>query len=136
MGLIRNFDIIEFGSLTHPKDVSDFIKAIYLGKKAGFGEFKLDFSKTSAAFPNACVPLSGLIDYYNRNGISLSAIGQSSIIETNHLLNPIMPANRDDLNRMNALNKIFKFQNSEHVFWLVDAMLEELSQSDKFEKGV
>lgn len=134
--IIRNLDRIEFGSLTHPKDVSDFIKAIHFGKRAGFTEFNLDFKNTKTAFPNATVPIAGLIDYYNRNDVPLKISQTSGIVNANHLLDPIMIKQADDLKHINSLNKVFKFTESDHVFWLVNSMLEELNQSDKFEKGV
>jgi len=136
MTLYRDLDTIKFENLVHPKDVSDFIKAVYFGKKAGFEEFNVDFSKTKTAYPNASVPIAGLIDYYNYNGVPIREIGQSSIVNAIHLLDPISLKSEEELSAMNSLNKIFKFTDSNHVFWLVNAMLEELNSSDKFEKGV
>jgi hypothetical protein len=136
MTLYRDLDTIRFENLVHPKDVSSFIKAVHFGKKAGFEEFNVDFSKTKTAYPNASVPIAGLIDYYNYNGVPIREIGQSSIVNAIHLLDPISLKSEDELSSMNSLNKIFKFTDSNHVFWLVNAMLEELNSSDKFEKGV
>lgn len=136
MRLYRDLNTIYFNELTHPKDVSDFIKAIRFGRKAGFEEFYVDFSKTRTAFPNASVPISGLIDYFNYNGISIKEVGQSGIVSAIHLLDPIYLQSESDLSSINSLNKIFKFTDSDHVFWLVNSILEELNSSDKFEKGV
>ena len=60
---------------------------------------------------------------------------ESNIVKAIYLLHPISLNSKDDLISINLLNKIFKFVGSEHVSWLVNAMLEELSSSDKFEKG-
>lgn len=136
MPLYRNLNKIEFSNLTHPKEVSEFIKAIYFGQKAGFDDFILDFSSTITAFPNASVPIAGLLEYYKNNGISFTILHSSDIIRATKLLTPIELTLESDLEGINVLNKVFKFYNSDHVFWLVNAFLDELNQSDKFEKGV
>lgn len=136
MSLYRELDTIQFNDLTHPKDASDFLKAIHFGRKAGFEEFKVDFSNTKAAFPNAVVPISGLIDFYNNNGVPIQEISESPIVKAIHLLDPIIIKAETELNSINSLNKVFKFTDSNHVFWLVNSMLDELNSSDKFEKGV
>ena len=136
MPLYRNLNRIEFSNLTHPKEVSEFIKAIYFGRKAGFDDFELDFSNTETAFPNASVPLAGLLEYYKNNGIGFTILETRDIVRTTRLLTPITLSNEIDLAGINVLNKVFKFYNSDHVFWLVNAFLDELNQSDKFEKGV
>lgn len=136
MAIYRELDTIQFSDLIHPKNVSDFINAVHFGKKAGFEEFNVDFSKTRTAFPNASVPIAGLIDFYNYNGVPIREVGRSSIVNAIHLLDPILIKSQNDLSSINSLNKIFKFTDSNHVFWLVNAMLEELNSSDKFERGV
>jgi len=136
MNIYRNLNNIDIGDLRHPKDVSNFIKAMRYGRKAGFSDFRLNFTSTKIAFPNALVPIAGIIDYYKNNGITFDVIGQSDIISAVSLLNPIVLHSSDDLRNMNPLNKIFKYYSSDHVFWLVNAFLEELEQTDKFEKGV
>jgi hypothetical protein len=136
MPLYRHLNTIEFSSLTHPKDVSEFVKAIYIGQKAGFSDFRLDFSKTESAFPNASVPIAGLLEYYKNNEINFDILDASDIVRATKLLSPIELFNEADLEGINVLNKIFKFYYSDHVFWLVNAFLDELNKSDKFEKGV
>lgn len=136
MGIYRRLNTIEITDLKHPKDASAFIKAIYFGGRAGFVDYKLDFSSTNVAFPNASVPIAGLIDYYKKEGIQFEVIGQGDIVTAISLLNPINISSQADLKNINPLNKIFRFSDSDHVFWLVNAFLEELERSDKFGKGV
>ena len=89
MPLYRNLNRIEFSNLTHPKEVSEFINAIYFGRKAGFDDFELDFSNTETAFPNASVPLAGLLEYYKNNGIGFTILETRDIVRTTRLLTPI-----------------------------------------------
>lgn len=136
MGIYRKLNRITFGDLKHPKDASDFLKAIFFGGKAGFVDFLLDFYNTNVAFPNASVPIAGIIDYHRQNGVTFEAINEASIIGSINLIDPIIIQTENDLSRINPLNKIFKYSDSDHVFWLVNSFLEELERSDTFEKGV
>ncbi len=127
---------IFFTGLKHPKDSSVFLESLKCGIKKGFSSFYLDFSSTDVAFPNASVPIAGIIDFYSKNGINFEVAKMSSLIDAINLLNPILVESETDLLRINPLNKIFKYSDSNHVYSLINVFLEELARSDKFENGV
>ncbi|ROS95920.1 hypothetical protein EEL41_14075 [Muribaculaceae bacterium Isolate-084 (Janvier)] len=63
----RDADVICINKLNHARVVSDFIREINDGIKKGYNDFQIDFSKIDSAFPNAVVPISGILEYLNNN---------------------------------------------------------------------
>ncbi|MBA4852004.1 STAS-like domain-containing protein [Emticicia sp. BO119] len=136
-GTNREDNKVIFDTLDHPVVVNSFIENIKKGINAGYRDFILDFSKIHPIFPNASVPISGLIQYYKNTGVVFSYIDNSdNIISSTQFFDPIEPQDGSQLKLKNTLNKIWKFSNHESVFWLVNSFLEELRRSDIFEEGV
>lgn len=65
----RDLDVIYIYRLDKSKVVSDFIIEIEKGLQAGFDNFEIDMSQLSGTFPNAVVPLSGVIKAYEKQGV-------------------------------------------------------------------
>lgn len=129
----RKRDVIEILRLDHAKSVSDFIKIVDdATRKRGYKSLVLDFGKVQATYPNAIVPVAGIIKFYqNENGIDFDFINESRIAITNML----DPKNYDGDSR-HILNRIWRFSTSEEVAKIVDAYIEELQKSAQFYKGV
>lgn len=52
---------------------SDFIRAMYEGTSRGYNSFDIEIENPeSPVFPNACTPISAIIEYYKYNGIEFS----------------------------------------------------------------
>ena len=91
----RNENTLKISSLSSPFVVGDFIRTIYEGKKRGYKDFILDFSDVDRVYPNACVPLAGLIDYYRSNwNFSFDYQNISTFLEKTKTLEP--PTLQDD----------------------------------------
>jgi hypothetical protein len=128
--LEREGNLIIFYKLNHPKVVSDFIREVFHAKNAGYEIIDLDFSNVNAIFPNAGVPISGLMEFFETTGIEFIYDDAPQIIK------PLkVSTNCESFNR-GVLNKIWKFENSSDIGKLVDSFINELSKCDKFEKGV
>ncbi|HMO32876.1 MAG TPA: DUF4325 domain-containing protein [Lacibacter sp.] len=136
MSVTRQLNKIHITSLDHPRIVSRFLFEVQEIIRRGYSEVEIDFSQIESVFPNAAVPVSGLIDYYQKQGISISRLDQAGIITSVHLLDPLVPRSRGEINSLNILNKVWRFTASEQVFWLVSAFMEELPKLDKFQEGV
>jgi len=132
----RDKDLIIFNKLNHPKVVSDFLYEINSGLNAGFDSFDLDFDNVNTIFPNAGAPIAGLIEYYKKIGVNIYCSDLPQFIESSQIMNPLKVSENLLLLNRNVLSKIWRFENSSDVGKLVDSFINELSKSDKFEKGV
>lgn len=117
--------------------VSEFLIELQNGISAGYQDFVLDFSKVSVVFPNAGVPISGILQYYKRElSIEFIEAEEHSVISNSKLLNPLDTDEYYSEYARDPLNKIWRFTNFDQVSCLVNCFIEELSRSDTFKEGV
>ncbi len=131
--VIRDGNTIEILRLDHAKSVSDFIKIVDdATRNRGYKSLILDFDKVDANYPNAVVPVAGVIKYYQEEcGIDIEVINERRIEKTNMLA----PKSYNGDSR-HILNRVWMFHSSEEVARIVDAYIEELQKSAQFYKGV
>ena len=129
----RDGDVIEIKSLDRAKAVSDFIRCIIDARNKGYDFLVLDFKQVrQGVYPNAAVPLAGLIQYIQHElGIEIE-FDNRQYIEKFNLLNP----QRYVVESRYIMNRIWLFSTSEEVAKIVDAYIEELQKSAQFYKGV
>lgn len=130
--LYRNGNSIYFEKLNHPRVVSCFIREILSGIRAGYDTFDLNFEKVDAFFPNAVVPISGIIDHLRTKGYGFN---EESKYHSSEPCKMLQPSTYDKAVSRNVLNRVWKFTNSSEISDLVDAYLEELRKEDRFFKG-
>lgn len=131
----RDADVIYINRLNHSRVVSDFIREINDGIRKGYDNFQVDFSKIDAAFPNAVVPIAGIIEYLSKEkGITFEFVGTPQILVHNHILKPTQ---LDDKSRnFHIFNTVWKFTSSDEVYTIVRSFIDELSRNDRFYKGL
>ncbi len=129
----RDGNTIQIFKLDRAKSVSDFIKIVDdATRNRGYKSLILDFDKVGANYPNAVVPVAGIIKFYREErGIDIEIINERHIEKTN-MLNP-KPFDGDS---RHILNRVWSFHSSEEVARIVDAYIEELQKSAQFYKGV
>lgn len=129
----RNKNTIEIKRLNHAKAVSDFIRIVNDAvKRCGYKSLVINLEKVVGFYPNAVVPVSGILQYIqNEMGIEVEYLNSSFISNTNILV----PQRYND-NSRNILNRVWFFSTSEEVARIVDAFIEELQKSAQFYKGV
>lgn len=66
----RDRDIIIIRSIDNAKAASQFIQALKDGIKKGYDSFCIELDNVTGVFPNAAVPIAGLIEYYSSKGIT------------------------------------------------------------------
>ena len=100
-----------------------------------YEEFTIRFGNSiQGIYPNAVVPISGLIDFFRREK-KLSIEGKSYDANLQSILTPYeLPINKENLSH--ALNKIWKFQNGSDVYEIQTAIINELRRTDIFAPGV
>ncbi len=129
----RDGDIITIKRLDHAKAVSDFIRimkdAIY---KRGYKSLKLDLSRVKGFYPNAVVPVAGILQYIQNEKLIDIELTNDCHISSTHILNP----QRFNGDSRYVLNRVWLFSTSEEVAKIVDAYIVELQKSAQFYKGV
>ncbi len=131
----REGNVITIHSLQNYNCVNSFIRALHNGyKKAGYEEFVIQFKDIQGIFPNAAVPIAGLIDFFRKEN-NLVIDGKSYNENLQAILSPYeLPNRRDALQR--ALGKIWKFQTSRDIYEIQTALINELRRNDIFANGV
>lgn len=129
----RDGNIIKVLRLDHAKSVSEFIKIVDdATHNRGYKALVLDFDKVGANYPNAVVPVAGIIKFYQEErGIDFEIVNERRIEMTN-MLDP----KAYDGDSRHILNRVWTFHTSEEVAKIVDAYIEELQKSAQFYKGV
>jgi hypothetical protein len=132
----RTNNSIIINRMDHPSCVSDFMRSLYDGISRGFTDIKI-ISSEVRAFPNACVPIAGIIDYYAKNGINFTfQISESCYLNNCGFITPYeMPAN-DIESLENPFDKIFRYNESSQVASLTQAYIDTLSHFTQCNQGV
>lgn len=131
----RDGNVITIHSLQNYNCVNSFIRALHNGyKNAGYEEFVVQFKGIQGIFPNAAVPIAGLIDFFRKEK-NLLIEGKSYNENLQAILSPYeLPERQDALQR--ALGKIWKFQTSKDIYEIQTALINELRRNDIFANGV
>lgn len=130
----RDGDLIAVNRLDHARAVSDFIRAINEAvNKHGYRSLAIDFDNVEGIYPNAAVPLAGILQYLQKEkGIEIEVENERRV-EKENILKPQKYSTKD--NRY-ILNRVWYFSSSEEVARIVDAYIKELQKSAQFYKGV
>lgn len=124
-------------SISHPRDVSEFIKAVYQAtRKAGYDELTLDFSQVTKVFPNACVPICAAIDHYIRNGIRFKVQNLPSFLAITHMIEPFEVTSENLRTAMDPTSRVWVISNEQGVSSLLDNYVYALSQKIECMTGV
>ena len=144
VNVLRDSNTICIYQMNHPHCVSDFIRVLHDGQQRGYEEFviksKLEFpSKQThdAVFPNACVPIAGILQYYQAQGVNFEFdFKQDEYLLNSGFTNPFyVPA--DEIKRMpNPFDKIFRYDNSRQVSEYTQKYVDSISHQIVCEPGV
>jgi anti-sigma regulatory factor (Ser/Thr protein kinase)/anti-anti-sigma regulatory factor len=132
----RTGNTLTIPSLSSPFVVGNFIRAVYQGNQYGYTDFILDFSSVEGVYPNVCVPIAGLIEYYTANqGFVFEYNNVSDFLSRTKMLAPSIVGS-DDTHHKSPFNVVWKFSSAEEVNSLVDAYLNAVSRSAVCQGGV
>jgi len=126
---------IHFHDLTNPKVVFDFIEIINEYHDSNNKRFVLNFEGTKASFPNVCAPISGIFETLTTQGFSFQFINLSKYLQKLSIDNPLK-VNENKHAAKNALDKVWRFDSADEIYFLINSFVEELSQVIVCEKGV
>jgi hypothetical protein len=135
--VIRNDKELHFVALNHPRIVSDFLFSIKDGIEKGYQDFALYFHQhISGAFPNACAPIAGLIEYYKENKFNISTFEVPDFVQHTSMLSPLKASENETTLKRTPLNKVWRFENSTEINNLVDGFLNEVYKQALCKTGV
>lgn len=131
--VIRDNNTIFIKQLDRLRAVSDFIRITNEAiDKRSYSSIILDFNEVEGFYPNAVVPISGIIQYLkNEKNIDVKVVNERHIANIN-MLEP----QRFNGDSRYILNRVWLFSTSDEVAKIVDAYIIELQKSAQFYKGV
>ncbi len=122
-----------FKNLNNPKVLFEFIDIIKSDRRRK-RNYILNFKDAEkAAFPNVCVPLAGLFEEIKEKEVVLEYYYLSEYLRK---LSIKQPLRFDGVDNQGVLNRIWKFENSEDIHLLVNALVEAISQVAVCKNGV
>lgn len=129
----RDGNTIIIKQLDRLRTVSDFIRITNDAiDKRSYSSIILDFDKVEGFYPNAVVPVSGIIQYIkNEKNVDVQVVNERHIANTN-MLEP----QRFNGDSRYIFNRVWLFSTSDEVAKIVDAYITELQKSAQFYKGV
>lgn len=136
MDLERKNSRIYVNSLSHPRHVSQFLFHVRKCIDLGYQDVVLDFRNSKVFYPNAVVPIAGIIEHYLGEGIEFLFENIPSILANMGIQKTYNLSQNSDIASYSILNRVWKFDNYDEVFEFVSYYLEELQQTDQFEEGV
>ena len=132
----QNEDTIFINSLDQPACVSDFICCMRKCKNLGYRHINI-FANPDKVFPNACVPIAGIISYYQDNGFEFSF--DKDILNYLKICNFISPL-EIEAKKIKELatpfDRIFRYSESSQVAALTQAYIDSLSRTVECNQGV
>lgn len=135
--VFRESNNITIYKMDHPSCVSAFHRAMREGLRREYTNFTIIW-KGEKVFPDACVPIAGLIAYYKENcGISFNHI----IPKGNYLTHcgfesPFVRTENEIASEVSPFDKIFRYSNSAQVAAITQAYIDYISQQTECSDGV
>ena len=132
----RDENLIRIHRCDHPRCVTGFIHCIKDAIRAGHRNIRIE-SIADAVFPNACVPITGIIDYFQDEGIEFDI----QIYTESYLYNcGFGSASEFDQNIMNngasPFDRIFSYSSSSQVANLTQYFIDTISHQCLCDEGV
>ncbi len=128
----RKADTITLHQISSPSCVSMFLDAVKDAVRSGYQEITICSPEEPTIFPNACVPICGIIEHYRQEGISFSFdTDPGSFFSHCGLMHPFteLPPDRD------PLNLIFRYGENQ-VADITQAYIDTISHITVCEEGV
>lgn len=122
--------------LDRPKCVSDFIRTMYNGISNEYNDFYIHWEGT-AVYPNACVPIAGIIEYYRQKGVEFHIdIATSEYLNGCHFIQPQYLSDSEMLALHNPFDQVFRYDTSAQVAAFTQKCVDCISRQTVCESGI
>lgn len=134
--LSKKENAIYISQTNHPRIVSEFIKKLNSGIISGMDEFTINIECKSSSYPDVCVPIAGIVQFWKQRGINFTFKKMSDFISNTNIHQPL-EAKKTVIDFLSSpTNKIWYFHSSDGINLLVDRFISEVSQVVECQKGV
>lgn len=117
-------------------DVVDLIRACKGALASNASELVLDMSDAERVYPNGCVPMAAIVQYYKSIDLRIRIANESFLVSRSHFRNPL-EATKENLSAAeDRLSVLWVYFNYEQCFDLANCLIEELSERVEFGEGV
>ena len=134
--VVRDNNVITIKECNHPKCVSDFLRVL---KDAIYREYKeiVIESEASLIFPNACVPIVGIIHHFMQTGVNFNFnISAESYLSKCGFMSPYKKEREELQKEKFPFDKIFYYETSGQVADITQAYIDAISHQSVCEQGV
>lgn len=130
-------NIIVMRHLNHPSCVSRFLLSMRTILKRGIKEVVLR-CKADQVFPNACVPICGIIQFYINQGIHFSFDYEDTHYLTKCAFKQPIDEEAETIKQQgyNPFDRIYIFRKSDQISWFTQAIVDWLSHNTECEQGI
>lgn len=95
----------------------------------------MDFAKVKGAFPNACAPIAGMINYYKLQGVGFEIQGVSDYLTKTQMFGPGVISDFPAFKHY-PFDTVWRFSSPEEVHALVSAYLDKVFSVAECDQGV
>lgn len=134
----RDGNNIYIYSLAQTKCVNDFICVLYDGRMKGYEEFNIHWNggEDSPIYPNVCVPIAGIIEYYKNQGVDFYFdINLSIYLNNCGFSQPNYYSPEEIKSLLTPFNQIIKYDNSLQVAAFTQKCVDYISHQVVCEDG-
>lgn len=132
----RDGNRLTIPTLGTPFVVGNLIRALYQGSERAYTDFVLDFANVDGAYPNACVPIAGILDYYrSERSTTFETANVSEYLARTKTLAPAI-VGAEPTHQTYPLNTVWKFSSADEVHSLVNAYLDAVARAAECQDGV
>jgi hypothetical protein len=127
---------IAFSSLRDTQSANSFIYCLHKVLADEYKEAILDFSEVrEGQYPNACVPIAAIIQFYKKQGINFLMEGDEKIFPTFSIEDPRISTIRGPLSN-EIFSTIWKFERAETIYKIVERFVMQIGQTVECSSGV
>ena len=125
--IVRKDNVITLKYCSHPKCVSEFLCALKDAVQRDYKEIIIK-SDARSIYPNACVPIAGIIDYYVQDGVSfIYDIDRCSYLSKCGFTSPFILSREELQSEKHPFDKIFLYEDSGQVADITQAYVDAIS---------
>lgn len=134
----RDGNNIYIHKLDHSLCVSDFIHMMNSGVSKGYDEFHIHWEgKGTAVYPNACVPVAGILEYYRQKGVEFHIdIATSEYLNSCHFASPKYLSDSEILALRNPFDQVFRYDTSAQVAAFTQKCVDCISHQAVCKSGI
>jgi len=133
----RENNVITIHAMNHPACVTSFHRALNKGLEDGIDEFIIVW-KGDLVYPDACVPIAGIISFYNENyNIKFKfEIPENSYLARCGFITPYVKTDKEIESEPFPFDKVFRYSNSAQVASLTQVYVDNISRQTECNDGV